>query len=92
MNDHFNYKIFICRTTIAIFQINGNLTNTGNDITLYVDNDIISHLNVSGGPLQYNYHLHQMKLHFGDKEHSGSEHTVNGLSFPAEVTLLHYFC
>jgi len=53
---------------------------------LFVDEDIIAHLNVTGGPLQYNYHLHQMKLHFGHDDHSGSEHTVNGLSFPAEVS------
>lgn len=70
---------------MVTFQINGNLTNTGNDITLFVDEDLIPHLNVSGGPLQYNYHLHQMKLHFGEDEQRGSEHTINGLSFPAEV-------
>lgn len=71
-------------------KINGNLTNTGNDITLFVDETLITHLNVTAGPLQYNYHLHQMKLHFGHDEASGSEHTINGLSFPAELQILAY--
>lgn len=71
-------------------KINGNLTNTGNDVTLYVDDLLIPFLNVTAGPLQYTYHLHQMKLHFGQDDTRGSEHTINGLSFPAELQILAY--
>ncbi|KAL4226728.1 Carbonic anhydrase-related protein 10 [Mactra antiquata] len=71
-------------------KINGNLTNTGNDITLFVEEGLIPHMNVTSGPLQYNYRLHQMKLHFGHDESRGSEHTINGLSFPAELQILAY--
>ncbi|XP_052782154.1 carbonic anhydrase-related protein 10-like isoform X2 [Mya arenaria] len=71
-------------------KINGNLTNTGNDITFFVDDVLMPYLNVTAGPLQYNYRLHHMKLHFGHDESQGSEHTINGLSFPAELQLLTY--
>ncbi|XP_052286944.1 carbonic anhydrase-related protein 10-like [Dreissena polymorpha] len=68
-------------------KINGNLTNTGNDITLFVDDVIVPLINATSGPLQYVYHLHHIKLHFGHDEASGSEHTVNGQAFPAEIQL-----
>ena len=67
------------------FQLNGNLNNTGNDITLFVDDVLVPYLNATAGPLRYNYHLHHITLHFGPDDNSGSEHTINGLSFPAEV-------
>ena len=70
---------------ILLFKINGNLTNTRNDITLYVESGLVLQLNVSAGPLQYLYHLHEIKVHFGQDDSRGSEHTINSLSFPAEV-------
>ena len=41
--------------------------------------------NVSGGPLSYTYSLTHARLHFGERDMIGSEHTLNKLSFPAEV-------
>ena len=33
-----------------------------------------------------NYELHDMNIHFGCDSSRGSEHTVDGKSFPAEVS------
>ncbi|XP_045102307.1 carbonic anhydrase-related protein 10-like [Portunus trituberculatus] len=47
-------------------------------------------LNITGGPLSYRYRVGQVQLHFGSKDHMGSEHTVNGTSFPAEIQIYGY--
>ena len=43
--------------------------------------------NITGGPLDYNYPVHSVSLHYGLRDNSGSEHTVDGKSFPGEVNL-----
>lgn len=50
-------------------------------------NDYISLLPtvVSGGPLEGPYRLRQLHFHWGKKRDMGSEHTVDGKSFPSEV-------
>ena len=40
---------------------------------------------VSGGPLDGPYRLKQFHFHWGKKHSVGSEHTVDGKSFPSEV-------
>ncbi|XP_042889525.1 uncharacterized protein LOC122264600 [Penaeus japonicus] len=47
-------------------------------------------LNITGGPLSYRYRVGQVQLHFGSKDHLGSEHTVNSTSFPAEIQIYGY--
>ncbi|GMR32265.1 hypothetical protein PMAYCL1PPCAC_02460 [Pristionchus mayeri] len=44
---------------------------------------------VSGGALQGKYFLQQFHLHWGKKDHEGSEHKIGGLSYPAELHLVH---
>ena len=44
--------------------------------------------NITGGPLDYSYPVHSVSLHFGLRDNSGSEHTVDGKSFPGEVNRL----
>lgn len=46
---------------------------------------------VTGGPLEGPYRLKQLHFHWGKKHDVGSEHTVDGKSFPSEVRsfLLH---
>jgi len=41
---------------------------------------------VSAGPLSYQYRVSELIVHFGVTDSTGSEHTINGLSFPAEVS------
>jgi len=40
---------------------------------------------LTGGPLQHKYRLAQFHCHWGKDCNVGSEHTVNGKSYPAEV-------
>lgn len=72
-------------TFCSIFQVNGVLVNTGHSAVFTVDNTTRRHVNVTGGPLSYLYQLHELHLHYGLHDDMGSEHTVNGHAFPAEV-------
>lgn len=61
--------------------------NTGRDLRFVVASEKQT-LRVSGGPLSYEYRLHELVLHYGRSEDgSGSEHTIAGQSFAAELQL-----
>ena len=47
-------------------------------------------INITGGPLQYTYRFAEIILHWGSKDKSGSEHSINHHSFPAEVQIFGY--
>jgi len=66
-------------------RINGVLANTGHSVVFAVENDTRHPVNISGGPLSYRYQFHEIHLHFGVDDRTGSEHTVDGHAFPAEV-------
>ncbi|XP_038836226.1 carbonic anhydrase-related protein 10-like [Salvelinus namaycush] len=69
-------------------KIGGTMYNTGRHVSLRPDK---AHLvNISGGPLGYSHRLEEIRLHFGSEDGQGSEHLLNGQSFPAEVQLIHY--
>lgn len=70
---------------IKLFQISGYLLNTGHDVTFELDDPGYNLINVSYGPLSYLYRIRQIKVHFGNDDMHGSEHTIQGRSFPAEV-------
>lgn len=42
-------------------------------------------VNITGGPLSYRYQFHEIHIHYGMRDEAGSEHTVDGYAFPAEV-------
>lgn len=42
-------------------------------------------VNVSGGPLSYQYTVSVARLHYGERDLQGSEHTIGNHAFPAEV-------
>jgi len=46
--------------------------------------------NLSGGPLDDDYKVLQMHAHWGDKPGKGSEHTLDGKMFDAELHIVHY--
>jgi len=46
--------------------------------------------NLSGGPLDDDYKVLQMHAHWGDCPGRGSEHTLDGKSFDAELHIVHY--
>ena len=66
-----------------VFQVSGNLTNLGNDVTFFVTDP--QSVTFSLGPLPYVYKLSHMKFHFGRKDGMGTEHTIDGKQFDAEV-------
>lgn len=48
-------------------------------------------VNITGGPLSYRYQFHEIHIHYGMRDDAGSEHTVDGYAFPAEVSLRNEF-
>ena len=42
------------------------------------------------GPLSYNYTLNHIVIHYGGDNVRGSEHTIDGVSFTAELQLFAY--
>ncbi|XP_072040570.1 LOW QUALITY PROTEIN: carbonic anhydrase-related protein 10-like [Amphiura filiformis] len=78
--------------------VSGTINNTGRGVTFHVQSgkDII----VSEGPLSYKYALYSINLHFGPMADvtfdgdvpkiTGSEHTVDGKAYPAEIQLQFY--
>ncbi|KAF2353236.1 Alpha carbonic anhydrase, partial [Trinorchestia longiramus] len=44
-------------------------------------------VNVTGGPLSYQYSLSRARLHYGERDIQGSEHTIDNHAFPAELQL-----
>ncbi|KAK2498197.1 hypothetical protein MC885_005396, partial [Smutsia gigantea] len=45
---------------------------------------------ISGGPLENHYRLKQFHFHWGAVDERGSEHTVDGHVYPAELHLVHW--
>lgn len=82
-------------------QISGLITNTGHSVIFTAGNDTVANydgmqtpVNISGGPLSYRYRFHEIHMHYGLNDQFGSEHSVEGYTFPAEVrsgVTLHFF-
>ncbi|EEC17085.1 carbonic anhydrase, putative [Ixodes scapularis] len=68
-------------------RISGLVTNTGHGVIFRVSDTLAPGLavNISGGPLSYQYRVHELHIHYGRSDDRGSEHTVAGKPFPAEV-------
>lgn len=62
----------------------GDLKNTGSVAKLYV-----SGATMSGGPLDQEYDIAQLHFHWGATNIRGSEHLLNGKSFPLEMHIVH---
>lgn len=45
-------------------------------------------INITGGPLSYRYRFEEMHIHYGLHDQYGSEHSVQGYTFPAEVSVI----
>ncbi|KAI4472459.1 hypothetical protein M0802_016803 [Mischocyttarus mexicanus] len=68
-------------------KVGGVLANTGHSVVFAVENDTRHPVNISGGSLSYRYQFHEIHLHFGLEDHIGSEHTIDGHAFPAELQI-----
>ena len=60
--------------------------NTGHDLTVILSSRTGDHeIILSDGPLSYQYRIDRIVIHFGGSDRQGSEHRVDGKTFPAEV-------
>lgn len=66
------------------FQVSGVLRNTGQTVVFTVEKGS-SRVNMTGGPLAYRYQFEELYVHYGPEDVVGSEHMIQGISFPAEV-------
>ncbi|XP_056381560.1 carbonic anhydrase 7 isoform X1 [Hyla sarda] len=66
-----------------------NISNNGHSVMVeFDDND--DKTVISGGPLNDPYRLKQFHFHWGNQDNEGSEHTVDGKSYPCELHLVHW--
>ncbi|KAB0798850.1 hypothetical protein PPYR_06730 [Photinus pyralis] len=68
-------------------RVSGSISNTGHSVIFTVDNDTRHHINVTGGPLSYKYQFQEIHIHYGLHDQFGSEHSINGYAFPAEIQI-----
>ncbi|CAL8079523.1 unnamed protein product [Orchesella dallaii] len=66
--------------------ITGVLRNTGQTVVFTADKGS-ARVNISGGPLMYRYQFEELYIHYGPEDVVGSEHLIQGISFPAELQL-----
>ncbi|KAK1174086.1 carbonic anhydrase-like [Acipenser oxyrinchus oxyrinchus] len=65
------------------------ILNNGHSFQVdFVDSDDRSVL--KGGPISGTYRLRQFHFHWGSSDEHGSEHTVQGVKYPAELHLVHW--
>ncbi|XP_063228245.1 carbonic anhydrase-related protein 10 isoform X2 [Bacillus rossius redtenbacheri] len=69
------------------YKVSGTLHNTGQTLAFRVDKDTKNHVNITGGPLAYRYQFEEIYIHYGTENLQGSEHRIQGYSFPAEIQL-----
>uniref|UniRef100_A0A914E5C6 Carbonic anhydrase n=1 Tax=Acrobeloides nanus TaxID=290746 RepID=A0A914E5C6_9BILA len=67
--------------------INGHIVNNGHSIQFLIDSMLAPE--IYGGGLGQKYRFVQYHFHWGPNEHEGSEHTVGGLHYAAELHLVH---
>ncbi|KAJ6666037.1 hypothetical protein lerEdw1_000941 [Lerista edwardsae] len=65
------------------------ISNNGHSVMVEFK-DVDDKMAISGGPLEDPYRLKQFHFHWGMNRDCGSEHTVNGKSFPCELHLVHW--
>uniref|UniRef100_A0A670YRX4 Carbonic anhydrase n=1 Tax=Pseudonaja textilis TaxID=8673 RepID=A0A670YRX4_PSETE len=65
------------------------ISNNGHSVMVDFK-DVDDKTAISGGPLENPYRLKQFHFHWGTSQKSGSEHTINGKSFPCELHLVHW--
>merc|ERR1711935_111617 len=83
-----DYSDFEFSLNYKILQ-KGTIENSGYSLKFTVDDS--KPATISGGPLSnWTYTLHSFHLHWGSENGQGSEHTVDGNSYDAELHLVHY--
>ncbi|XP_063593354.1 carbonic anhydrase-related protein 10-like [Penaeus indicus] len=76
--------------TLDKTEVKGQLVNTGHSLEWRVLTSSALPLNLSGGPLSYTYSISHLRMHFGERDLQGSEHTIANYAFPAELQIYGY--
>lgn len=63
------------------------IINNGHTVQVSIDG---ANSSLEGGPLLHEYQAAQFHLHWGKTNTTGSEHLVDGRSYPAELHIVHY--
>lgn len=71
-------------------RVDGMICNTGHSVMFYLENGTKNHINITGGPLSYKYQVYEIHIHYGQQDEMGSEHSINGYSFPAELQIFSF--
>ncbi|XP_036391140.1 carbonic anhydrase 7-like [Megalops cyprinoides] len=66
-----------------------NISNNGSSVVVEYD-DVHEAPVIEGGPLDDVYRLKQFHFHWGGDDYHGSEHTVDGKAYAAELHLVHW--
>ncbi|KAI4891217.1 hypothetical protein NFI96_033052, partial [Prochilodus magdalenae] len=66
-----------------------DILNNGHSVQVTFADDTDSS-SVTGGPISGTYRLKQFHFHWGSSDDKGSEHTVDGKMYPAELHLVHF--
>lgn len=78
-----SWRVFV----FGRLQVSGTIENTGQSLVFRINKDSKYVLNITEGPLTYRYQLQEFYIHFGTNNNLGSEHKIQGYSFPAEVNI-----
>ncbi|XP_067140452.1 carbonic anhydrase-related protein 10-like isoform X2 [Centruroides vittatus] len=85
------YDPYLRKLQIDKQRVNGVIWNTGHSVVFRAETGpYVPVANISGGPMSYNYQFEQIHLHYGRLDSFGSEHTLMGRAFPAEVQIYGY--
>ncbi|CAJ0958102.1 unnamed protein product, partial [Mesorhabditis belari] len=68
--------------------LKGSIVNNGHSVQI-VPEEAVEHPEIYGGGLDQVYRLVQYHFHWGAHANEGAEHRVGGLSYPAELHLVH---
>ncbi|XP_077338268.1 carbonic anhydrase 4 [Lithobates pipiens] len=63
------------------------LTNNGHSAELFLEGE--NEITISGGGLQGTYKAKQLHFHWGNRDMAGSEHSINGKRYAAELHIVH---
>jgi len=83
-NDEEHYLTGKKRLTNGTFKNNGHTAQLDVVATLPGDVGVLT-----GGPLEGEYQILQLHFHWGSNDSLGSEHTLQGESFPIELHIVH---
>ena len=82
-----------CTLQYQIFEFNFNSKNLililelkrNNGRSVVVEDEAFSRITIGGGGLAQRYRLTELHFHWGEDDSSGSEHSVDGNTFPLEM-------